>query len=56
MKNLKTLAKQLSNLTALEVNELASELKNEHGIEPAAQNASINELNREYEQQARPVK
>ena len=44
MKNLKTLAKQLSDLTVSEVNELASELKNEHGI---GNSVSINELNKQ---------
>ncbi|HAN77373.1 MAG TPA: 50S ribosomal protein L7/L12 [Bacteroidales bacterium] len=36
MADLKALAEQLVNLTVKEVNELATILKNEYGIEPAA--------------------
>ena len=36
MAELKELAEQLVNLSVKDVNELASILKNEHGIEPAA--------------------
>ena len=36
MADLKTMAEQLVNLTVKEVNELATILKDEHGIEPAA--------------------
>ena len=36
MADVKVLAEQLVNLTVKEVNELASILKDEYGIEPAA--------------------
>lgn len=36
MADIKALAEQLVNLTVKEVNELATELKDVHGIEPAA--------------------
>lgn len=36
MTDVKSLAEQLVNLTVKEVNELATVLKDEHGIEPAA--------------------
>ena len=36
MADLKTMAEQLVNLTVKEVNELATILKDEYGIEPAA--------------------
>lgn len=36
MADLKTIAKQLTGLTVLEVNELKTILKDEYGIEPAA--------------------
>lgn len=41
MANVKELADQLVNLTVKEVNELASVLKDEYGIEPAAAAAPV---------------
>jgi len=41
MAELKALAEQLVNLTVKEVNELASILKNDYGIEPAAAAAPV---------------
>ncbi|MCB9252639.1 MAG: 50S ribosomal protein L7/L12 [Flavobacteriales bacterium] len=41
MADLKTFAEQLVNLTVKEVNELASILKDEYGIEPAAAAVSV---------------
>jgi len=41
MADLKAFADQLVNLTVKEVNELATILKDEHGIEPAAAAAPV---------------
>jgi len=41
MADLKAFAEQLVNLTVKEVNELASILKDEYGIEPAAASVSV---------------
>lgn len=41
MADLKTIAKQLTGLTVLEVNELKTILKDEYGIEPAAAVAAV---------------
>lgn len=41
MADLKTIAKELTGLTVLEVNELKTILKDEYGIEPAAAVAAV---------------
>ena len=41
MENIKALAEELVNLTVKEVNELASVLKNDYGIEPAVAAAPV---------------
>ena len=45
MADIKKLAEELVNLTVLEVNELKNTLKDEYGIEPAAEEEGKSEFN-----------
>ena len=49
MADLKAIAEELVNLTVKEVNELATILKDEYGIEPAAAGAAAEEEKTEFD-------
>ena len=48
MADIKAIAEELVNLTVKEVNELATVLKDEYGIEPAAAVALLPQLRRRH--------